>query len=67
MLSMREERSWKYKVMLTKRTEILVSTLSQLMDFINNGISSMLTNGKVNQERENLTKSLASMLKDHSM
>jgi hypothetical protein len=66
-LSMREERSWKCKVMLTKRTEILVSTLNQLMDFINNGISSMLTNGKVNQERENSMKSLASMLKDHSM
>jgi len=37
--------------MLIKRTEILVST-KETMVFINNGISSMLMNGKESQERE---------------
>jgi hypothetical protein len=53
--SMREERSWKFKETLIKRTETSVST-SNKMDFGNNGTLSMLTNGRENQEKEILTK-----------
>jgi hypothetical protein len=62
---MKEERSWKSKEMLTKKTETSESTM-ETMDSINNGTSSTLTNGKVNQEKENLTKSSDFTLKDHS-
>jgi len=50
-LLMREERFWKFKVVSTKKTETLVSTLSKTK-FINNGTLSMLMNGRVNQPRE---------------
>jgi hypothetical protein len=65
MLSTREEKFLKSKVTSTLRTETSVST-TQLEVFTKSGISSMLMNGKVNQEKENLTRSSASMLKDHS-
>jgi hypothetical protein len=66
MLSMREESTWKFKAMLTKRTETLVSTLEE-MESINNGTSFTLMNGRENQEKESSTKSLDYMLRDHSM
>jgi len=62
---MKEERSWKFKVMLMLKTETLVWILKQEV-YIKSGISSMPTSGKVNQEKENWMKSSDSMLKDHS-
>jgi len=65
-LSMRKERSLKSKVELTTKTEILESTLKR-MPFTNNGISSILMNGKVSQRKENLTKDSECMLKETSI
>jgi hypothetical protein len=53
--SMKEERSWKFKETLIKRTETSVST-SNKMDSGNNGTLSMLTNGRENQEKESSMK-----------
>jgi hypothetical protein len=52
---MKEERSWKFKETLIKRTETSVST-SNKMDSGNNGTLSMLTNGRENQEKESSMK-----------
>jgi hypothetical protein len=65
-LSMKEARYWKFKAMLIKKIEILELTPKE-MDFINNGILSMLMNGRVNLAKVNLIKSLVFTLKDHSM
>jgi len=64
-LSMRKARSLKSKAMLIKKTETLVST-HRTMESTNNGILSMLMNGRENQERENLTRSSAFMLREIS-
>jgi hypothetical protein len=66
LLSMKEERSWKFKAMLIQRTEILLSPIKTIKVFINNGISSMPMNGKESQERESLMKNSVFMLRDHS-
>jgi hypothetical protein len=66
LLCLREVKSLKSKEMLIKRIETLESTIKPMV-FTNNGTSSMQMNGRVNQERESLTKSLASMLRDHSL
>jgi hypothetical protein len=66
-LSMKEERSLKLLEMLMLKIEIFKSITREIMAFINNGTSSMPMNGRVNLARVNLTKSLVSMLKDHSM
>jgi len=61
----REERFWKSKEVLMLRTETLVLTLCKTKS-TNNGISSMLMNGRENQLRANLTKDSAYMLKETS-
>jgi hypothetical protein len=63
---MKEERSWKFKETLIKRTEILVST-SNRMDFGNNGTLSMLMNGRENLEKENSTKTSVLLLREISI
>ena len=40
---------------------------ASIRDSTSNGMSSMLMNIQMNQRRENSTKTLVSMLKDHSM
>jgi len=61
-----KERYLTSKEMLMLKIETsLFTTLME--ESTNNGISFMLMNGRVNLERENLTKSSVSMLKDHSM
>jgi hypothetical protein len=63
--SMREERFWKYKVMLILKTETSVLTGNKMVSG-NNGTLSMQMNGRVNQEKENLMKILDSTLKEIS-
>jgi hypothetical protein len=65
MSSMREARLWRLLETSTKRTETFESIV-EIMDFINNGISSMLMNGRENQERESSMRSSDFTLKDHS-
>jgi len=62
----REERSLKLLEESMLRTEILVS-IPRTTRSTNNGISSMLTNGRVNQLRDNSMRDLDSMLKETSM
>ena len=66
ILSMRKERSWKFKVekMLSKETLLLVT---KDPNFTNNGTSSMLMNTKKNQRKVSLTKSLVYTLTELSI
>jgi len=64
-LSMREERSLRSKVELTTKTETLESTLKR-MPSTNNGISSMLMNGRESQQRDNLMRDSDFMSKEIS-
>jgi hypothetical protein len=50
-LSTREERFWKSKATLIQKTETLVSTHLKVAA-IKSGTSSMLMNGRENQEKE---------------
>jgi hypothetical protein len=65
-LLMKKERLWTSMVTLMLNRETLKS-IQNTEESTNNGTSSMLTNGKVNQEKENSTKTSVSMLKDHSI
>lgn len=66
LLSMKEEKLWTFY-----QTEMLRTKTSKYIpnmeESTNNGILSMLTNGKVNQERESSMKNSVYMLKDHFM
>jgi hypothetical protein len=66
MLLTREERFLKLLEVLTRKIEILESTIETIKS-INNGISSMLINGKENQPRVNSTIDSVFMLKETSM
>jgi hypothetical protein len=65
ILSMRKERSWKFKVekMLSKETLLLVT---KDLKFTNNGTSSMLMNTKKNQRKVSLIRSSVCMLTELS-
>jgi hypothetical protein len=63
---MREERSWKFKEILIKRTETSVST-SNKMASGNNGTLSMQMNGRENLEKENSTKTSVLLLREISI
>jgi len=45
----------------------MFKSITSMEESISNLISSTLMNGRVNQEKENSTKNMVSMLKDHSM
>jgi hypothetical protein len=60
-----KERSWMFKEMLMLKTETSLPTRNT-EDSTSNGTLSMLTNGRVNQSKENSMKNSASMSKDHS-
>jgi hypothetical protein len=66
LLSTREERLSKFKEILILKTETFKLPI-RMEILTNNGTSSMLMNGKENQEKESSTKNSDSMLKDHSM
>jgi len=65
-LSMREERSLRFKAMSIKRTETLESTLKR-MESTSNGTSCTLTNGRVNLKRVSSMRNSVFMLKEISM
>jgi hypothetical protein len=64
-LSMKEERSLKSKEESTLNKETSLSEIKEV-PFINNGTSFTSMNTRENQERENSTKDLVSMLKETS-
>jgi len=45
----------------------MFKSITSMEESISNLILSTLMNGRVNQEKENSTKNMVSMLKDHSM
>jgi len=63
---MKEEKLWTFLPIEMLRTKISKSKIN-MEESTNNGISSMLTNGKVNQEKENSMKNLVYTSKDLSM
>jgi hypothetical protein len=66
LLPMKEARSCKFKVILIRKIGTLKSK-TRTIKLVNNGILSTLMNGRENQEKENLTRSLDFMLKETSM
>jgi len=64
-LSTREERSWMSKEMLMARTKTFKYGTS-MVNSTNNGMLSILMNGRENQAKENSMKTSDSMSKDHS-
>jgi len=66
MLPVKRAKFWKYKEVLIVKTEILLSIQRKIMKSTNNGISSMLMNGRESQQRDNLMRDSDFMSKEIS-
>jgi hypothetical protein len=62
---MKEERLWMFQEAKMLKTKTSLSG-TNMAESTSNGMLSTLTNGRVNQRRENSTKTSVFMLRDHS-